>query len=503
MPIVLVMMKIEIEHGPDGTKLELIGKLSGPWVEELESVASRESPPLEIRTGQLQYIDLAGRYLLELLKSRGARVLLALLAIRMTLPAEPLKLTLEEAVRIALKQNPGVQVANLNRAVAEQDARIGKSALLPQVSMDLSHLVQRGSVEASIGFSLPGLPGHIGPFQVINVGPRFGMPIFDLTLLNRWKAAKQGRETSAMNELGVREQTTALVVGQYLSALRQAAAVDAAVSRRDLADALYKQAQNLQQAGVGTGLDTLRANQKLQVEKQNLIVQQTQLRVTLFGLAKLLSIEEGNSVELADAQSFFNSRQDKTEEAEVSLAWSQRPELKSLASRIKAQQLEETAAKRERLPTVRFDGTYGQQGTAYNRMIPAYQIGGTVSVPIYTGGRIGAEIAKAKIETEKLERNVVEMKNQVAYEVKTAREQYRAAQDEVDVANLGLTLARQEVEQSRDRFQAGVTNNIEVVTAQDSLARATESQIEALYRVGVARADIARAMGRMEAAFTK
>jgi len=85
--------------------------------------------------------------------------------------------------------------------------------------------------------------------------------------------------------------------------------------------------------------------------------------------------------------------------------------------------------------------------------------------------------------------------------VKTAVAELDAARSEVDVANLGVSLARQEVEQARDRFQAGVANNIEVITAQDELARANNNQIGALYRYNQARADLAHAEGQMEAVY--
>ena len=499
------MMRINLEEDAGRTRILLEGKLCGPWVSELEDIARATKTPLEIHAEKLQHVDQAGRYLLELLALKGARVItmLAVVLLAGTLRAETLKLSLQQAVQRAIAQNPQVQIANLNRATAQEDATIAKSNLMPQVRLDWSDVVRRGSVEANVGFAIPNVPGHVGPFQVINYGPSFGMPVFDLTLLNRWKAARQNKETAGSNELSLREQTTALVVGQYLAALRQSAAVDAAKSRVELADALLRQARNLQSAGVGTGLDTLRANQKLQVEKQSLIQQQTQLQLNLFALSKLLNLNPTDEVELADATQFFNTPAPADPEATIQLAWSSRPELKAITSRKSSAQYEETAARRDRLPKVRFDGTYGQQGTAYDRTIPAYQMGGSVSVPVFTGGRIEAQIAKAKIELKKLDQEEQDLKNQIAYEVKAAREQYRAALDEVEVANLGVTLARQEVEQSRDRFQAGVANNIEVVTAQDSLARANENQIQALYRVSVAKADLARATGRMEATYSR
>jgi outer membrane protein len=82
-------------------------------------------------------------------------------------------------------------------------------------------------------------------------------------------------------------------------------------------------------------------------------------------------------------------------------------------------------------------------------------------------------------------------------------EQLESAKSEVQVANLGVDLAQQEVTQARDRFQAGVANNIEVVTAQDELSRASDNQIAALYRYNQARADLAHATGQMESLYAK
>jgi len=73
----------------------------------------------------------------------------------------------------------------------------------------------------------------------------------------------------------------------------------------------------------------------------------------------------------------------------------------------------------------------------------------------------------------------------------------------VQVADLGVTLAKEEVDQARDRFKAGVANNIEVISAQDSLSRANDNQIAALYRFNQARADFARAIGQMEKTYAK
>jgi outer membrane protein len=97
----------------------------------------------------------------------------------------------------------------------------------------------------------------------------------------------------------------------------------------------------------------------------------------------------------------------------------------------------------------------------------------------------------------------MELTNQIALQVKSAIALLESARHEVDVANLGVKLAQEEVTQARDRFQAGVANNIEVVTAQDELARANDNQIVALYRYNQSRADLAQAVGQIEQLYTK
>ena len=96
-----------------------------------------------------------------------------------------------------------------------------------------------------------------------------------------------------------------------------------------------------------------------------------------------------------------------------------------------------------------------------------------------------------------------DLRNSIALDVKTALLNLESARNEVQVANLGVQLAKEEVDQARDRFKAGVANNIEVIQAQDALARANDNQIIALYRFNQARADYARGIGQMEKVYAK
>jgi outer membrane protein TolC len=299
-----------------------------------------------------------------------------------------------------------------------------------------------------------------------------------------------------------REQYAALVISQYLGSMRAAADVRAAQSRVDLAQALYKQAQDLQNAGAGTGIDTLRANVELQNETQNLITAQTNVQTSLYGLTRLLNIDAAQPIELADNMNFFETPAIEVDRS-LQAAYTNRPEMQALRAQAQALESQKQAARAQRLPNARFDGYWTYLGLSPATVIPTYTYEGVLTIPLFTGGRIGAEVARAELEQKKNEQQQQEQRNAIALEVKTAVAQLEAARHQVDVANLGVRLANEEVSQARDRFQAGVANNIEVVQAQDALARANDNQILALYRYNQARADLAHATGQTQNLYAK
>ncbi|HEX8766145.1 MAG TPA: TolC family protein, partial [Candidatus Acidoferrum sp.] len=188
-------------------------------------------------------------------------------------PTEALRLTLEQAVALALKQNPTAQIAILTAAQSEQDKNIARAELLPQASARISDEAEKVNLLAQFGgkVALPGFPNTIGPYQFFSAGPSVSAPVFDLTLWQRYKAARNTADASKANSLSTREQVILLTVSQYIGTLRAVANVQASQSRVDLAQALYDQAADLQKEGVGTGIDTLRANVELQNEKQRLL----------------------------------------------------------------------------------------------------------------------------------------------------------------------------------------------------------------------------------------
>ncbi len=417
---------------------------------------------------------------------------------------EPLRLTLDKAVSLALKQNPTAQIAVLQAAEAVQDKNIARAGLLPKADLQSSDSVRRLNLQEELGSAIPfpGIPGHVGPLNIFNAGPTFGTPVFDLTLWNRYRSARDSANASKATSLSTREQVILLVVSQYIGTLRAMANVEASQSRVDLAQALYDQAADLQKEGVGTGIDTLRANVELQNEKQALLVAETDRDSSLFGLSRLLNLDPRQEIALSDSLSFFDTPQPDVN-ASLDEALAARQEWKALDLQAKAAEHDKRASQDLRLPTLRVDGNWAYEGTRLNNGIPVYNYQASFDLPLFTGGRTHAEIVKSDLQLKVLNEQKADLRNQISLDVKTALLNLKSARNQVAVSTLGVQLAKEEVDQARDRFKAGVANNIEVIQAQDALARANDNEIAALYRFNQARADYARSVGQMERVYAK
>jgi outer membrane protein len=552
------MLRITTEKKRGRTVLSVEGRLAGAWVGTLEQCWRERAPEekFSVDLCGVSFIDAAGKVLLKEIHLQGGKLIaegclnqaiveeiegrdrtgktgcwgrkkgshiifyVAFFSLVLTpvvargqgtgrqnplpgnAPSGVMRLTLDQAVSLALKQNPTAQIAILTAAESVQDKNVARAALLPQANLSVTDTVERLNLQAFLGERIPGFPQHAGPFQVFSAGPVFSAPVFDLTLFRRYQAARETANASRADSLSTREQVILLVVSQYIGTLRAVANVQASQSRVELAQALYDQAADVQKEGVGTGIDTLRANVELQNEKQRLLEAEADRDTSLFGLSRLLNLDPRQVIELGDSLSFFDTPQPEVLSS-IDSALAERQEWKALQEQLKSAGLQKKASSESRLPKVDFTGNWAYLGGSSTTGIPTYNYEAAVSVPLFTGGRIHAEIVRADLEIQKLQQQEDDLRNQIALDVKTALINLDSARNQVAVANLGVQLSKEEVDQARDRFKAGVANNIEVIQAQDSLARANDNQIAALYRFNQARADYARSIGQMEKVYSK
>lgn len=417
-------------------------------------------------------------------------------------PAHTVRLTLVQALKTALDQNPRVQQSLLTIAESGDDRRAAAAALMPQVAAQAFGQRARNNLDAFIGVPTPGGPEVVGPFNWGQAGVEAQVSLFDLSLWKKWRASRHAEDAARAQGRAVREEMAALVVSQYLRALRAAAAVKAGESRVELAAALAKLAENQQKQGVSTKLDTLRSQVQLQTERQRLIQAQTQRITALAGLGRLLDLAPGTRIELADtltAPALPGGGFDEAYRAGLA----QRPELAALDAREKAAANLRQAAQGLRLPTLVASGTLGSTGLQSESWAHTYQVSVGLRVPLFTGGLVSSQISRARSEENRVQEARRDVRAQVGYEVQVAQAELDAAAHEVEVSNLAATLSDEALLQARHRFEAGVSNNIEVINAQDELARATDNQISALYRLNQARVDLARATGQLEQTFAR
>jgi len=411
------------------------------------------------------------------------------------------KLTLNNAVDLALKQNLDIQVANIDTATRQQDRVIARSELLPHASFEAEDSVNRHNLRALLGAQIPNFPHSIGPYQEVQVGPTFSAPVFDLTLIRQYQESGHRLLASRADEQTVREETVLLTVSEYMAHLRALASITAAESRVELATRLAHQADDLLRDGVASKIDVSRAQVRLREEQQGLIDAQRDADTTVYALKRILNVPDSLQIEFADQQDFFQTPSlDLADPLATALV--QRPELHSLDESIKADQLAHKAAVAKSLPKFTVDGFWNVQGETFNTATPGYQYQVNMSIPIFTGGRLRAERKTTALAELRTQKQLAQERNEVTEQVRDGQVELQSALHQVDLGRQEVQLANEQVTLSQGRFQSGVTDNIEVTQAQDSLARANDTEIGALFRYNIARAQLARAVGSVEQTYT-
>jgi outer membrane protein len=412
-----------------------------------------------------------------------------------TLPMiSSVSLSLHEAVKLALKQNPHLLAARLEALESKQTTKIIRSVFLPKASLSLVEQSIRFNAATLIGQEAP--PYSIGPYSNVQLGSNFDVPLVAVAAWRSYQAQKQRERAAMFDAANTQETIASIVVNQYLALQRARATERAVQSRIELARALLHLADDQLTQGTGTHTDALRAEFELQVERQNLVAAQADTRGFGYGLAQVLGLNADQYIITTEE---LNAHDEEVPDEQESLAeaLTTRPDLSALEALTGAARYDEKASSTERWPEIHFDGYWAQSGRSPNSALPVYTYEAKMRVPIFTGGRIGAESNRSKLAAAQSKVTVTDRRNAITQEVRTALSSLQAAREELQLSTEALRLSTREVIESRDRFQAGVTNNIEVITAQTSLAQATDSQIGAMYRLQQAKADLSRARGRI------
>jgi outer membrane protein TolC len=423
----------------------------------------------------------------------GALVLAATLLAGPARAAEPLRLSLREAVRLALDQGTATRLAALAVDEARSQGDQARSALFPQADagMGQSSLMQNLK---TVGFSAPGIPTIVGPFGVFDARVRAALDVLDLAALRRYQAARRSLAASELERTRTENDVAAAVATLYVAGLRATAAERQAEANVELFRRLRDTAHDQLRAGVATRIDSTRAEVQLARERQALLVARNQRQTTELALLRAIGADLSGSLQLTDSLAEVGRVPPTLEEA-LARARRERPERGSLAAQLQAAQLNRAAERAARLPTLGLQFQEDYSGESAGNSEWTRNLSAFVSVPIFTGGRLEARAAEAQVREQRLEAQQRELDRQIEEEVRRALLAYQNAHARTAVAEEAARLAADELELARDRFGEGVAPSIELDNAQTSYVTAREAHIAALADEAQAWYDLARATG--------
>jgi outer membrane protein TolC len=414
----------------------------------------------------------------------------------------PFRLTMSDAIHRGLKANLGVLVAETRTQESVAASERKKSLLLPRVHIETPVAVQSESL-AAMGISIPGLPlpQVVGPFSTYGARAFADQPIVDMQLLHSLRSARLSTAAARSDYQDARDLVIRNVAALYLSSQAQFAEVVAAQSRVDTAEALRKLAVDQRDAGVATGIDVLRAQVQLANERQSLVQARNRAKSSLLVLARTIGMAPGTDIELAGQLEFHQADTIKVEDVLVQALVS-RPDYQSLLRQREALSEQLRASRARFLPKLTASGNYGGIGRTIASMRATELAQVSLTFTVFDRDRNG-EAHEIEAQLRRNERQTNDAKLGVEQELRQSLLDLDSAAEEVSVAEAGLELAHRELELAQLRFSEGVTNNIEVISAQDALSRAQENSIVALTHHADARIELARALGNTEATYAE
>jgi Outer membrane protein len=368
---------------------------------------------------------------------------------------------------------------------------------LPNLSARSTETSQQVNLKA-LGFpGFPGVPPVIGPFRVFDARAYLTQAIFDFSAISANRSGNEAVKASRFAYQNARDAVVLAVVSLYLQAITGTARIEAAEAQVATATAAFKQAGDLNRAGVVAGIDVLRSQVELQGEQQQLIFHRNEFEKQKLNLARAIGLPLGQQFRLSDRVPYGPPPQ-LTVEAALQEAFEARADYQSALSAQRAAELRKRAAEAERYPALYFDGNYGAIGPGPMESHGTFAASVGVRVPVFDGGRIRADVLRADSEIEQRRAEAGDLRGRIDYEVRTAFLDLKSGGDQIEVAQSAVKLANDQVRHATDRFQAGVANSLEVVQAQQALATANENYTSALFAYNLAKASIARAIGMAE-----
>lgn len=433
------------------------------------------------------------------------KLIVATLALPCSLAAQsPVTLTLGGAARMAVQQSGASLIARTRVDQAEARVKQARSALMPTVSASAGEN-ERNQNTATFGFSFRDPLGKpvfnpdgqiLPPVHVLDVRGRAQASLVDFSVLAKLRTVRSQVGVAEAEAEGAGSQAGALAAVAYVRAARADAALGARIADSTLASELVGIAADQLKAGVGVALDVTRARSQLAASRAQLISARNERDRARLELRRTIGLDPGTELVLADSLMALPVNTDVPSAGEATrVALARRADIRSAVAQQQAAERQVAATRLERFPTLGVFADQGAIGSTTGHLLNTYQWGVQLSVPVFDGFRREGRVQEQRAQVQESDARRRDLEAQAAIDVRGALLDLASARELLIAAEERLALAQQELEQSRERFTAGVSGNADVITASLGLNAARTLVVEARASVQTARVMLARSQG--------
>jgi outer membrane protein TolC len=424
---------------------------------------------------------------------------------------EVLKLSLDDAVRRGLETNLGLKEAEAEERSLHGEKQEALQEFLPTITLSGDTGVYQHNL-AALGFG----PGTIAQFaKLFPPGTShikfseitrddltegkiaYRQVLFSGPVIAGYAAAGAAERSYHFAKMSARGEVVQQVASAYLHAIAAASEVDNAKALERSDRLLFDHAHEEHAAGVASNLDELRARVQYQAQQQALIAARNSLEKDLILLKREIGIAPGQKIELTDPAP-FNELAAETPEEVRAVAYQNRQDYQNLQNQVVEFRALRNAYRSQRLPTLSFSGYYGVSDVSGAGTHGNFIAQGTLSVPLFREARLRGDVESAQAQLSAVEAQIDDLRGHIDQQVRSALLDVNATQQLVQVARSSVELASRELSDETDRVNAGVDDNLPLVTAQSALAAAQSNLVDSLYQYNLAKLALARAAGIIE-----
>ncbi len=422
--------------------------------------------------------------------------------------AEPLKLSLNDAVRLGLEHNLSIAVDQQNTRQISGLQLDAFNALIPSLSATGSsstqevNLAARGFNPALIGSLLP--PGVTFPtivkYDVTSAQINLNQQLFNLPAYEIYKAAKVQSRIVSLQNLSDRANIVQTVAGQYLRVLADEAGIRNSESQLVTDRELERQAQARKEAGTGTNLDVLRTTVDRQQRQQELVQDRNTFEKDKIQLNRDMGLAADQQLDLIDPVPYHELAALPLDVARE-VAYKRRKDLLGLQAQYESARLQRKAITYERLPAATLGGYYGVIGETFGLYHGDFVAQGGVNFPIFEEARFKGDREVADAQLSQLRAQLASVHADIDQQLRSSMLDVQTSNDLVRFATSNVNLANEALADALLRYRAGIDDTLPVVQAQSTLASAQSQLVSALYQFNTAKLTLARNTGVLESQY--